>query len=188
MFSYYPHSFLMHFQFISVLSYCPCGSLLNRRSESSLKAFSRFFYCSISHSHFSSKNSFSTCDNIPTGRSPLSKPTKPTHGHPMVWWFLSSPARAISHCFINTQDTTCTTEKVEEKKNKQARTWVSSKRKKGEVFDTFLVFLCFRGPSWACIWAKFQHSYQERRLILSRLPIRPLSPQVLAPRSAAEIL
>ena len=32
------------------------------------------------------------------------------------------------------------TERVEEKNNKQIQTWVSSKRKKGEVCDTFLAF------------------------------------------------
>ena len=32
-----------------------------------------------------------------------------------------------------------TTEWVEEKKNKQSRAWVSSKRKKGEVCDTFVL-------------------------------------------------
>ena len=53
-----------------------------------------------------------------------------------MWSFLS-PARGISDCFTNTQDTTYTTKRVEEKKNKQARTWISSKRKKGEVSDTF---------------------------------------------------
>ena len=34
---------------------------------------------------------------------------------------------------------------------------------------------------WA-IWAKFPHSYQGRKLILSRWPIRPLGPHVLTPR------
>ena len=80
------------------------------------------------------------CDNIPTCRSQLSQPPKPAHGHPILKWFLSSPVRGISYCFTNTQDTTYTTEKVEEKKNKQERTWVSSKHKKGEFFFTLLAF------------------------------------------------
>ena len=62
------------------------------------------------------------CDNMPAGRPPLSQPPKPAHGHPIVKWFLSSPTRGISHCFEITQDTTYTTERLEEKKNKQART------------------------------------------------------------------
>ena len=62
------------------------------------------------------------CENIPAGRSPLSQPPKPAHYYPIVKWFLSSPARGISYCFTNTQDTTYTTDREEEKKNKQART------------------------------------------------------------------
>ena len=73
-------------------------------------------------------------------RSPLSQSLKPAYGHLIVQCFLSSPARGISHCFTNTQNITFTAGRVEEKKNKQARTWVSSKRKKGEVYDTFLWF------------------------------------------------
>ena len=46
----------------------------------------------------------------------------------------------ISHRFTNTQDTTNTTE-TGIKKNKQAWTWVSSKRKKGEVLAVFYGFL-----------------------------------------------
>ena len=58
-----------------------------------------------------------------------------------------SPARGISHCFTNTRDRTYSTKRVEEKKNKQAQTWVSSKRKKGEVFDTFLWAIANMYPS-----------------------------------------
>ena len=68
------------------------------------------------------------------GRPPLSQSPKPAFGHPIVLWFLSSPAMGISHCFTNIQDTTYTTERVEEK-NKQARTWVKSKCKKGKVWS-----------------------------------------------------
>ena len=46
---------------------------------------------------------------------------------------------AFHIAFANTQDTTYTIESGR-KKNKKARTWVSTKRKKGEVFDTFLWF------------------------------------------------
>ena len=77
---------------------------------------------------------------MPAGQSPLSQPPKLAHGHLIVRWFLSSSARGISHCFTNTQDTTCTTERVEEKKNKQEQIWVNSECKKGEFFDTFLWF------------------------------------------------
>ena len=62
------------------------------------------------------------------------------------------------------------------KENKQSRTWVSSKRKKGEVCD---IFLAFCELSRACIRAKFPQSYQECKLILSRWPTRHLSPHIL---------
>ena len=58
----------------------------------------------------------------------------------------------------------------EEQTNKQTRTCVSSKRKKGEVFDTCV----------ACIWAKFPQSHQERWIILLRWPTWPLGSQVRA--------
>ena len=65
-----------------------------------------------------------------------------------------------------------------EKRNKQTRTWISSKGKKGEVCNTFLAFC---GLLHACIRAKFLQSHQECWLILSRWPTQPLSPQALAP-------
>ena len=55
---------------------------------------------------------------------------------------------------------------VGRKRNKQTRTWVSSKRKKGEVCDTFLAFCVL---SRACIRAKFRQIHQE-----------PLGPHILA--------
>ena len=66
---------------------------------------------------------------------------------------------------------------VGRKENKQTRTWVSSKRKKGEVCSTFLAFCEL---SWAYIRAKFPQSHQERWLIHSRWPTRPLDPHILA--------
>ena len=128
------------------------------------------------------------CDNIPAGGSPLSRPPKPFHGYLIVLWFLSSPAWGISHCFTNTQETTYTTERVEEKKNIQARTWVSSKCKKGGVLALFCSFLCICGLSRAFIWVKFPHNHQEHWLILSRWPTQPLGPQVLAPCLTAAFL
>ena len=81
------------------------------------------------------------CDTTPTGRPPLYQPPKPTHCHQIVWWFLSSPARGTFYFFTNTQDTSYTTERwKKERTNKQARIWVSSKHKMGEVRNTFLVF------------------------------------------------
>ena len=49
-------------------------------------------------------------------------------------------SQGISHYFTNIQDTTYTTVRVEEKKSKQAQTWVSSKCKMGEVCDTLMWF------------------------------------------------
>ena len=71
---------------------------------------------------------------MPADQPPLSQPA---HDHPIVQWFLSSPARGISHCFTNTQDTTYINKRGR-KKNKHVRTWVSPKPKKEEVFGTFL--------------------------------------------------
>ena len=82
------------------------------------------------------------CDTIPAGRSPLFQPPKPAHGHPIVKWFLSSPAKGISHCFTNTQDTTYRTERVEEKKNKYGLRLAPSARR--EKFVTL-----FFGFLWA---------------------------------------
>ena len=53
--------------------------------------------------------------------------------------------RGISHCFTNTQ---YTTERVKDKKNKQARTWVSSKSKKGEVWALFLHSVVFSASGY----------------------------------------
>ena len=66
------------------------------------------------------------------------------------------------------------------KKNKQARTWVSPKRKKGDVLTHFWhsVHLWL---SPACTRTKFPHSYQERWLILSRRQTWILSPLVPTP-------
>ena len=62
------------------------------------------------------------------------------------------------------------------KENKLARTWVSSKRKEGEVCDNFLAFCQL---SRACIRAK-SHSHHERWLICSCWLNRFLSPHILA--------
>ena len=54
--------------------------------------------CVLLHFLFELKeNPHRCCDNIPTGRSPLSQPPKPAHSHPIVKGLLSSPARSISH-------------------------------------------------------------------------------------------
>ena len=66
-----------------------------------------------------------------------------------------------------TQNTTYTTEKLEE--NKQTQTWVSSQRKKVEVCDTFLA-IC--ELSWASILTKLPQSHQECWLMFSRWPTR----------------
>ena len=80
------------------------------------------------------------CDNMPASRSPLSQPPKPAHDHPIVKWFLSSPARGISHCFTNTPDTTYTTES--ERKNKHELGLTPSARR-----EKFLTLFC--GFLWA---------------------------------------
>ena len=69
--------------------------------------------------------------------------------------------------YFTFQNTTYTTERVEEKKT-QTRTWVNSKRKK-EAYDTFLAFCEL---SRACIRAKFPQSHKEHWLGLSRWPTR----------------
>ena len=55
------------------------------------------------------------------------------------------------------------------KENKQTRTWVSSKRKKGEVCDTFVqLSVHLQVIASVCIRAKFPQSHQECWLIFSR--------------------
>ena len=73
---------------------------------------------------------------------------------------------------MDTQPTTYPTERLEEKKNKQSRAWVSSKHKKGEVGDTFLAFCEL---SRACILEKLPQSHQECWLIFSHWLTRPES-------------
>ena len=74
----------------------------------------------------------------PHGRSPLSQLLKPVHGHPIVQWPLPSPAGGISHA-LQTHNKHSIYNR-EWKKEEQTPTWVSPKRKKGEVFGTFLAF------------------------------------------------
>ena len=60
------------------------------------------------------------------------------------------------------------------KEIKQTRTWVSSKRKKGEVCDTFLAF-CVYGLVQMCIQAKFPQSpgMPTHPLTLANSPLNP---------------
>ena len=82
----------------------------------------------------------------PHDRSTLSQLLKPWPSDRLVIFLISGwghftllyirhNIHNISHCF--TQDTTYITESWRKKK-KQTRTWVSPKRKKGEVFGIFL--------------------------------------------------
>ena len=61
---------------------------------------------------------------------PTISTTQTTHGHQIIWWFLSSPARGISDFFTDTQNTN---RESGRKENKQIQTWVSSKCK--HVFE-----------------------------------------------------
>ena len=83
--------------------------------------------------------------------------------------------------FTDTQNTTYTTEWVEEKRtNKHGLGLAPNKRM--EKFVTLLrSFLCICGLTRACIRSKFPQSHQECWLIFSRKPTRHLSPQVPAP-------
>ena len=58
------------------------------------------------------------------------------------------------------------------KENEQSWTWVSSKRKKGEICNTFLAFCAL---SRACILVILPQSHQECWLIFSHWPTRPES-------------
>ena len=72
--------------------------------------------------------------------------------------------------------------------NKQVRTWVvSPKRKKREVFGTFLALLCICGYR-ECVPERNFHTATRNTDILLRWPTRPLGPQVPTPPSAAASL
>ena len=90
------------------------------------------------------------CDNTPPAGPPLSQPLKPLMTIRSSSGF-SHLRPAVFPISLRTQNTTYT-----RKENKQTRTWVSSKRKKGEVCDTFLAFCEL---SRACIRAKFPQSH-----------------------------
>ena len=79
------------------------------------------------------------CANILPGPSPLSQPPEPAHGRLIVLWFLSSPARSTSHCFMNTQDATYS--KWQVKKNEQTskhRRGLAPSERREKVCDTFM--------------------------------------------------
>ena len=77
------------------------------------------------------------CDNIPNGRPPLSQPPKSLMAIRLSSGFSHLRQGYFTFLYKHIEDNIHNRE-VEEKKNKQARTWVSSKRKKGEVCDTFV--------------------------------------------------
>ena len=81
---------------------------------------------------------------------------------------------------MDTQPTTYTPERVDEKKNKQTRTWVSFKCKKGEFLTLLCSSPCICRLSRVCIWAKIPQSHKGSWLMFSRWPTRQLSQQVLA--------
>ena len=94
---------------------------------------------------------------------------------------------------------------MEEKKNKQARTWVSSKRKKWKVFDTFLAFCASVGyrervsernsntatrnadlssrVGWPCFWVHRSHLFAEQLPFFNRHS-SPTSVDCLLPLTA----
>ena len=92
----------------------------------------------------------------------------------------SSPARGISHFFTDTQNTTYTTERVEEKRTNKHRLGLAPNARR----EKFVTLLC-SSPSicrllQACIRARFPQSHQECCLIFSRWPTRRLDPPILA--------
>ena len=77
---------------------------------------------------------------------------------------------------------------MEEKKNKQTRTWVSSKRKKGEVCDTFVKLSVHLQTIASVYSSEIPTKPLERSLIFSRWPTRHLSPQVPVPTLVCRLL
>ena len=83
----------------------------------------------------------------------------------IVLRFFSSLARGISQFFTNTQNTQQRGWK--KKKNKQTRTWVSSKCKRGEVGDTF-VYSVFLWANASVYSSETLTSHEQYWLIFSR--------------------
>ena len=73
-------------------------------------------------------------------------------------------------------------------RKKQARIGLAPSARREKFVTLLCSFLCICRLLRACIRAKFPHSHQERWIILSRWPPRPLCPQDLAPRFAATFL
>ena len=65
------------------------------------------------------------------------------HSHPIIWWFLSSPARSISHFFTDSQNTTYTTERVEEKRTNKHRLGLAPSTRR-EKFVTLSYSVSYR--------------------------------------------
>ena len=121
------------------------------------------------------------CDNMPDMDGPhhlnfLHQPiaTLSSFGSSHHRW------RGLHKFYKYTTDITYITES-RRKKDKQARTWVSPKRKKGEVLALFWHSV-FHRLSRACTRTKVPHSYQERWLILLHWLIWLLDSQVPTPR------
>ena len=83
----------------------------------------------------------------------------------------------VFHISLRTHKIQCTQPRGwKKKKNKQARTWVSSKRKKEEVCDTFVWFSCASVGYRERIFKQNSHTATRNADSSSR----PLGPQILA--------
>ena len=93
--------------------------------------------------------------------------------------FFSFPAWGISHFFTNTQITTYTTERMEEKRTNTDLGKFQAQE--GRSLWHFCVAICASVDYCKCVFERNSNSHQERWLIFSHWPTRPLSPQALAP-------
>ena len=106
------------------------------------------------------------------GRPPLSQPSnyswpsESSSGFSHLW-------PGVFHIFLPTHKTQLRGWK--KKKNKQSRVWVSSKRKKEEVCDTFLVFCASVSQRERVLERNSPQNHEECWLILSHWPIQPES-------------
>ena len=107
--------------------------------------------------------------------------TQSRHGHQIVLWLLSSPVRLYFTFLYGHTKHNISNRAGGRKENKPTRTWVSSKRKKGEVCDTF-VLLSVHLQAIVSVYSIDIPTKQQGTLTHPLTLTKPdLSPQVVAP-------
>ena len=96
------------------------------------------------------------CDNIPAGRSPLSQPPKPAHGHLLV--SLISGQGHFTLLYKHTRQH-IQPRGWKKRRTKKYRLGLAPSARKEKFLTLFCGFLCICELSQVCIRAKFPHSY-----------------------------